>query len=191
MSVDSVSLEGVKSLTSFLGRLPQGTAARELAERLGLWSSTMHNQTNERRVIFPTEFARKSDSQISDANAYWLSEVFRSTELVGLLEGQRTMLTLESKSMRATTRARLRRAARTAADKARDEGKPVPKDPTASSLADEVEEDPIVQEQDRILAMLAIVLESAKAYKEGCLAATAGLSREISFRQAQMNGRLR
>ena len=97
MSVESVSLDGVRSLTGLLERLPQGTAARQLAERLGLWSTAVHNTTAQRRVVFPTNFSGLSEHDLSDTYAYWLSEVFRSTELVGLLEGQKTVLALESK----------------------------------------------------------------------------------------------
>ena len=187
---DQVSLTGLRSLTSVLDRLPNGVAARDLAERLGVWSQRLHQSTAS-RALYPSSFARLADTELSDQNAVWLSELFRATELAGLLEGQRVMLTLASKSTRAATRARLRRKYRAEADQARDEGLPVPKDPTAAQLADEVEEDPEVQEQDATLAMLAVVLESAKAYKEACQAGVAGISREISFRQAQMAGKLR
>lgn len=191
MSVESVSLDGVRSLTGLLERLPQGTAARQLAERLGLWSTTVHNSTTQRKVVFPSNFSGLGEAELSDSYAYWLSEVFRSTELVGLLEGQKTVLTLESKSTRATARAGLRRKARQLAEAARESNGAVPKDPTTAQLADEVEEDERVIANDRVLGMLAVVLESAKAYKEACLAATAGLSREYSLRQAQMGARLR
>lgn len=191
MNGSSISLDGVTSMTALLQRLPQGTSARELARRLGLWSVTMHEQVLSRRAIFPSEFSRLSEQDLSDTNAYWLSEVFRATEIVGLLEGQRIMLTMESKSKRASTRARIRRAHRDAQVAAAENGKTVPKDPSSTQLADEVEEDQNVQDQDATLAMLAVVLESAKAYKDGCLAATAGISREISFRQAQMGARIR
>lgn len=191
MSVDSVSLDNVKSLSQMLSRLPQGTQARELAERLGLWSVALHNSVDSRRKVFPNSFSRLSEQDLSDTNAYWLSEVFRATELVGLLEGQRTMLTIESKSTRASARASLRRKYRREAEAAKQRGETPAKDPTAAQLADEVEENSQVQEQDKTLALLGVVLESAKAYKEACLAVTAGVSREISFRQAQMGARLR
>lgn len=189
--VESVSLDAVKSLNGVLARLPQGTPARTLAENLGLWSARAHANGGSRRKVFPTSFSRLDDPDLSDLNAYWLSEVFRVTELVGLLEGQKSLLTLESKSTRAGVRAGLRRKHRDEADKVAASGAARPKDPTAAQLADEVEEDPRVIEQDNQLGLLVVVLESAKAYKEACLAATAGVSREISFRQAQMGARLR
>jgi hypothetical protein len=190
-----VSLEGLRTLGAVLQRLPQGTAAQSLATRLGLWSAPIHDNVDTRRKAFPTEFARLSDADVSDANAYWLSEVFRATELVGLLEGQKIMLTMQAKSARASARAALRRKYRAlveaAAAVAPEGTRPTVKEPSATQLNDEVEEDQQVLDCDATLAMLAVVLESAKAYKEACLAAAAGLSREISFRQAQMGARLR
>lgn len=187
----SVSLEGLNTLPKVLARLPQGAAAQQLAQKLGLWTSSVHDTVDNRRRAFPTEFARLSDAELSDQNAYWLSEVFRATELTGLLEGQRLMLSLSAKSVRASTRAALRREHRAKQAQACEAGQAPAKDLTVSALNDEVEENAEVLAQDATLAMLAVVLESAKAYKEACLAATAGLSREISFRQAQMGARLR
>ena len=77
------------------------------------------------------------------------------------------------------------------ADTAAASGAPTAKAPTATQLPDEVEEDQTVRDLDAVLGLLSVVHESAKAYKEAALAATAGLSREISFRQAQMGARLR
>lgn len=197
MSAERVSLTGIRDLNGLLSRMPTGQAARHLAERLGVWTTPAHDSSSRRTKSFPQSFARLSDSELSDANAYWLSEVFRATELTGLIEGQRSVLSLEGKALRASTRATLRRhhrgeaeAARTKAEK---EGlKPVAiKDPTAAQLADEVEENHDVQEHETQLALLALVAESVKAYKEACLVATAGISREISFRQAQMGAKLR
>lgn len=192
MGVQTVSLEGVRNLSGVLARLPQGEPARVLAEKMGLWSTAIHNTADtNRRQAFPNAFARLSDAEVSDQNAYWLSEVFRVTELVGLLEGQKTMLTMQAKATRASVRANLRRKYRQESAALVTAGKAAPKDPSATQLADEVEEDGTVMECDAALAMLAIVAEQAKAYKEACLAVTAGLSREISFRQAQMGARLR
>lgn len=190
MSISRVSLDNVRSLHAVLTRLPQGTQARELAASLGLWSNPLHSNTNQRQQIH-TALSKLSDGQLSDVNGYWLSEIFRTTELVGLLDGLKTMLTIESKGLRSTTRARLRRAHRQAATTAAEKGDPVPKDPTAAQLADEVDEDSNVQEHDQTMALLGVVMESAKAYKEACQAMAAGVSREISFRQAQMSARLR
>jgi hypothetical protein len=191
MTVHDVSLDGLRSLSGVLDRLPQGQQARKLAEQLGLWSSQAHNAANARTKIFGTNFSRLSEAQLSDENAYWLSEVFRATELVGLLEGQKVLLTLSAKSVRASSRAALRRKYRAESARLEAAGEKAPKDPSATQLADEVEENADVQEADAALGMLAVVAESAKAYKEACLVAAQGLSREISFRQAQMGARIR
>lgn len=191
MSVGAADLNGVGSLTGLLARLPQGRPAQELAKRLGLWSPALHRSDvswGERK--FPDKISHLADTEISDLNAYWNSEVFRATELLGLVEGQRAMLSLELKQLEATTRARLRRQAMAAAKEVTPEGKPV-KVPATTQLNDEVAEDARVQEQEQVLALLAVVLGSAKAYKEACVAACAAISREISFRQAQLGARLR
>lgn len=191
MDASDISLDGIKSLTAFLQRLPQGAAARELGTRLGLWSPTLHNNGQSGRRIFPAAFSEQSDAGISDLNAYWNSEVFRATEITGLLEGQRAMLSLKSKAVRANARSRIRRRHQFAREEAQRLGEPVPKEPTAGQLSDEVEAEPDVQEQDELLTLVVLVLEQAKAYKEACVNAAASVSREISFRQAQMGARLR
>lgn len=191
MDVSDISLDGIKSLTAFLQRLPQGAAARELGSRLGLWSTQLHTSGRSGRRIFPTSFSEEPDTGISDLNAYWNSEVFRATEITGLLEGQKAMLSLQSKAVRAKARSRIRRHHQRLREEAAQAGQPVPKEPTAGQLSDEVEAESDVQAQDELLTLLILVLEQAKAYKEACLNAAASVSREISFRQAQMGSRLR
>lgn len=215
---EGIVLEGMRGLTAVLNRLPQGTAARELATRLGLWTAASHEGVEGRHKAFPTNFSRLEDPKLSDENAYWLSEVFRATELCGLLEGQKVILNLQAKSVRAGVRANRRRhheqeaakieraaaeaSAQAAQAAAEAGGAPAGargraaavgkvKAPTVTQLNDEVEEDRDVRDVDEALGLLGVVQASANAYKEACLAATAGLSREISFRQAQMGARLR
>lgn len=188
---DDVTIQGLRSLDAVLERLPQGASARTLARQLGLWSTEAHRSASSGRTqIFPTRLSDMTEGQLSDTYAYWLSEVFRSTELVGLLEGQNLLLDLESRSVRARARSRARTALRSESAKSAGEGRAV-KEPTAAAVADAVEEDANVMTVDSAIGMLGVVLASAKAYKEACLAGTAGLSREISLRQAQMNAKLR
>lgn len=189
VSVTSVDLSGVGSLTTLLQRLPQGRAAQELAKRLGLWSPQLHSSSAQHHAsrAFPSRFTNLSDGELSDLNAYWNSEVFRATEVLGLVEGQRDMVAMEMKALEAKVRADLRRRA---VQEARVDGKPG-KAPTVSQLNDDMAGDARLATNQETLALLAVVLGSAKAYKEACLAACAAVSREISFRQAQMGARLR
>lgn len=185
MSID-VSTAGVRTLKDLLDQLPSGEAARVLASRLGLWTKQAHDSAAERTRSYPTQFSRLGDGELSDANAFWLSEAARATELVGLLEGQKAMTSLAAKQARAQARARIRAAWDTARD---DAGKPVKY--TSTQVADEAEADPGVIDQETRAALLQQVIASAGAYKEACFAVVQGISREISFRQAQYGARLR
>jgi len=182
---ETVQLEGLRNLTQVLSRLPQGAAALALTQRLGLWSQRLHENAVAASGTL-SNMSAWTDSELSDRYGGMLSELHRTTELVGLLEGQKQLLTLQGKGERATVRSRLRRAHDTLM--AGDAGV---KAWTATALADEVEAVSSVQEMDLLLGTLVVVMESAKAYKEACTSTTAGLSREISFRQAQLGARLR
>jgi hypothetical protein len=192
MSMSETTLDGVRSLTGLLERLPDGTQSRTLVDKLGLWSGAAHATAaqGQRTKIFPVNLSRLSDAQLSDEIAYWQSEAMRAGELLGLLEGNRARLSLTAKAARSSARGGLRRAHRVAAEAALADGK-VLKDPPATQLADEVEENHVVQDLDATLGLLLIAYESTKAYKEACLGGTATLSREISFRQAQLGARIR
>ena len=184
----TISLDGMRSLNNVLQRLPDGEQALALVRRMGLWSPRVHDPSDGRVRTFPTNYSALQGTRLSDECAYWQSEAFRATELCGLLEGQRVKLVTEGKSLRAATRAKLRRKHREDAAAAGQDAKV--KDPSATQLNDEVEESADVQQLDATVGMLLVVLESAKAYKEACLNGCASLSREISLRQAMMNARL-
>ena len=125
------------------------------------------------------------DDEISAASSYWISEVARVGELVGMLEGQKIMLTLSLKQVGAVARSRIREEWNIPDS----EGKVVKY--TNGQVQDEAESDEKVADHELRLALLEQVQASAKAYKEACTAVTTGISREISFRQAQMSGGLR
>lgn len=186
--MESLDVSGVKTLSGLLEQLPSGNGARALAARLGVWTEEAHaDPTKHRRSNYPKEFSSLGPNELSNTNAYWLSEAARATELVGLLEGQKIMLGLYTKQARAAVRGRLRKAAVDTAEK--DGSKPVKY--TVAELNDEAEADTAVLEIELKAALLEQTLASTKAYKEACLALVAGISREISFRQAQMSARLR
>lgn len=181
---DVPDLDGVRNLDTLLSQLPYGAGARSLARRLGVWSSATHADEINVNRRYPGNFSALGDDQLSDLNSAWLSEAGRSTELVGLLEGQRTLVALSVKRAVAAARSRARkRIAEDAGEK--------PVKVTAAELSDMAENDPGVLDAQTTAGMLDMALASAKAYKEACLATVAGISREISFRQAQMNARMR
>lgn len=183
--METLDVQGIRTLSDLLDQMPTGRAASALAERLGIWSAESHKAPKGDRKGFPKDFASMGDDDISTANSYWISESGRATELVGMLEGQKVMLSLGLKQAKASARSRVRRAW----DKPGEDGKP--RKYTAGQVDDEAESDPGVLDNELKLALLEQTLASARAYKEACLAVVAGISREISFRQAQMNGRLR
>lgn len=188
MSAEAVSLEGIKSLDGMLSRLPQGRQAVALGEKLGIWTPEAHGAQRPARQPFPSNFSDLTDDRLSDQSAHWLSEVFRVTELVGVLEGQKALLQLESKAVRAAVRSEKRRT-HDEARKASDD--PKLKAPTITQLNDEVEDDQRVQDVDAKIGLLSVVSAQAQAYKEGCQVAVNGISREITFRAAQMTAALR
>jgi hypothetical protein len=126
------------------------------------------------------------DDDLSDVYSYWLSEAARSTELVGLLEGHKVVLSLTSKQARAAARGRVRTRNEGLLD---DKDKPVKL--TATQIADEAEADSAVVDVETTSALLEMALAGAKAYKEATNTMVTGISREISFRQAQYSARLR
>ena len=182
---ETVQLDGLRNLTQVLSRLPQGSAALALMQRLGLWSQRLHENASSPTGSL-SNISTWSDEQLSDKYGALLSELHRTTELVGLLEGQKQLLTLSGKSARASARSRLRRAHEALMV---DDLKL--KALSVGALGDEAEAAEAVQEVDLLVGTLGVVMESAKAYKEACTTTTAGLSREISFRQAQLSARMR
>lgn len=189
----NLSLSGMRSLPGMLEKLPHGIDARNLAAKLGVWTPGLHpTAAAEQRPLTPAKWSEMSDATLSDWNGYWNSEVHRTTELLGLIDGQKDMLTLQSKATRAAARSRVRREQeRKEEEAARNADAPKAPKLTATQVNDLSEEDPAVIEIDQQLAMLAVIVASVKAYKEAAVTMTAGLSREISFRQAQMSSQLR
>lgn len=185
MSSESFDVQGIRTLSQLLEQLPSGQAAATLAARLGVWTEAIHKAPASSTRTYPTDFARLGDEQLSTTNSYWISEAARATELVGLLEGQKVMLALAGKQAKAAARGRLRKLW----DEPAEDGKV--RKYTAVQLNDEAEFDPGVLDVELRTGLLEQSLASAKAYKEACGMVVAGISREISFRQAQMSARMR
>lgn len=190
MSIE-LSITGISTLTNLLERLPQGTEAKRLAQRLAVFTTQAHENLAANRATFPKVLSELTDGGLSDVYAYWSSELVRIYELFGLLDGQRKYLELQAKKERASARGRIRKAGEDAVAAAREAGDPKPDKKTAAEINDRAEEDAEVLQVVEVLAMLDMVMSSVSGYREACLAATTSLSREISFRQAQFQARLR
>lgn len=178
--VDNVHLDDIRSAYQVLQRTPSGEAVADLAERIGLLTEGVHRSSVSRRK-FHANISRLSPPQLSDEQSYWASEYSRIVELIGVLQGQEKYLALKSKSARAAARARIRR-------NTTDDGDLVKM--TASALTDAAEEDPAVVEVDDRVAIVAILLSSAMAAKDATAMYLQTLSREVTFRCAQMDSRL-
>jgi len=179
MSAPVLDINITRDLDTLLGRLPDGVAGKRLAMSLGMWTESVHLHPNP--PGYPKGFSDLADPEISDLSATWVAQVGRAGELVGLLEGQRGLASMEARRARASARSRARRALA-------EEGK---KGKTAAELNDDAESDFAVMAADELVALIDVALASSKAYKEAALAVAASVSREISMRQAQYGARIR
>ena len=177
--MDDLNLADLRSVHQVLERTPLGEGIAELAERIGLVTEQIHRSSVVRKK-FQTNVSKLSAPQLSDEQSYWASEYGRIVELLGILQGQEKYLGLKSKAARAAARARLRRNA---------EEEPAAKT-TSAQINDAAEEDPVVRELDERAAIVNILLASATAAKEATTMYLQTLSREITFRCAQMDSRL-
>jgi hypothetical protein len=178
MSAEDLNLTGVKSLNQALARTRNGTASVELANRLGLWTEPAH-QRKQGRPEFPGKLSELTPSQVTDLYAAWTAEYGRILELRGAIVGQDALVRIQLKSAQASARARLRRSLA--------EGE---KSPSSASLNDQVDEDPSVVDLTEQLGVLAVLGAHADAAKEATAQYLATISREISFRDAQMKARI-
>ena len=178
-AMDEINLSDLRSVHQVLERTPLGEGVAELAERIGLVTEQVHRTSIARRK-FHSNVSKLSAPQLSDEQSYWASEYGRIVELTGILQGQEKYLALKSKSARASARARLRRNSEEAQAAKM----------TSSQIADAAEEDPVVRELDERAAIVSILLASAIAAKDATTIYLQTLSREITFRCAQMDSRL-
>lgn len=178
MAAEDLNLTGVKTLNQVLARTRNGTAAVELAKQLGLWTETAH-QAKRLRDAFPERLSELTPSQLSDLYAKWTGEYARVLELCGAITGQEALLRLQLKSAQAAARARIRRAVPA-------EAKP----PSSGALADQADEDAAVTDLIEQSGLLVLLGAQAQAAKEATAQYLATISREISFRDAQMKARI-
>jgi hypothetical protein len=177
MATEDLNLSHIRSLNAALAKLPTGTDAVELAKKLGLWTTAAHMAVVERQV-FKSNLSALNPDQISDEAGLWTAEFGRITELGGVLIGQREQLKVRARAARAEARSRARAAHK--------DVKPLP----ATAVNDQAEEDPAVIDQEERLALVETLLASTNAAKEVTQQYLATLSREISFRDAQLKARI-
>jgi hypothetical protein len=178
MAAEDLNLTGIKSLAQALARTKNGEAAVELARRLGVWTQDAHAATEVRRP-FARNLSEMTPSQITDLYAYWTSEYGRIIELCGAINAQDTLLKIQLRSAQASARARIRRTVP-------EGGKTL----TAAQLTDQAEEDSQVIDLSDQTALVAVLKAHADAAKEATQQYLATISREISFRDAQMKARI-
>lgn len=195
--MSDLNLEMIRNLPEALERTPEGRRMMQLADRLGLWTNGVH-MVRQETVPFVRDFP-ESPAELSKLYATWSSEAGRVIELVGLLTGQKERLQLQAKAARSRARARLRREAIAAAERAvadsGDDGLTRTKAaalklPTSTQINDEAEEAPEVIEIEEAMSFIYMLLASAAAYKEAVLLYLNTISREMSYRQAQLHARV-
>jgi len=178
MASEDLNLTGVKSLNQVLSRVKNGVASVELANRLGLWTEPAHTRKNS-RPEFPVKLSDLTPQQLSDLYSAWTGEFGRIVELCGTINGQEALLRIQLKSAQASARARIRRNLQ--------EGE---RAPSQGALNDQVDEDPAVVDLIEQSGLLLVVGAHATAAKEATAQYLATISREISFRDAQMKARI-
>lgn len=146
--------------------------------RLGLWTSDAHKGADV-RDRFPQQFSNLGPAELSDLSAKVVSDAGRVAELVGLLNGLETRLKMRSRAARAAARSKVRR-----------EWPEGEKSPTKTELDDRSEEDPAVVELDEQISLLQLLLAQAQAVKEANQMYKEAVSREITYRSAQMQSRM-
>lgn len=172
------AVTGVGALKGALERVPGGTEAVRLMAKLGLWTNDAHRAPAERKP-FPTKFSQLGPNELSDLSARVISEAGRVMELSGILTGLEAQLKIKARAVRAAARSNARRN--------------WPEDskaPTKTELDDLAEEDPAVVEVDEQLALLGLLLAQVNAVREANSLYKEGVSREITYRAAQLNARM-
>lgn len=129
--------------------------------------------------MFPTEFSKLGAPELSDLSARVVSEAGRVSELVGLLSGLEARVKLRSKAARAASRSRSRR-----------DWPEEQKAPTRQELDDLSEEDPAVVELEEQLGLLQLLSAQAQAVREANMMYKDAVSREVTYRAAQMQARI-
>lgn len=178
MGAEDLNLSGVKNVEQAIGRMKNGLAAVEAAKRMGIWTEAAHANPGM-RATFPRSLSELSPTQLSDLYAAWTADFGRIIEMCGAISAQEGLLKIQLKSAQASARARIRR------------GQPEGARPlTQGALDDMIDSDAAVVDIVEQQAVLAVLAGHALAAKEATAQYLTTLSREISFRDAQMKARI-
>jgi hypothetical protein len=172
--MDALHLSEINNLDHAMARTPSGVEVLGLAKRLGLITPYEHGA----RRAFKADFTQISTTALSNEQGYWTAEYGRIIEMLGLLTGQEKDISRRLKSATTRERARLRREAETAVP-------PVKK--LAGQVNDEASESAGVTSIEEEGQMLDLLIPSVAASKEAIAGYLTAISREISYRAAQMN----
>ncbi len=171
----TLNLDDLQNVEQVLGRTPFGSEILRLAVRLGLIGSP----DVVKRRPFNTNISRLDPPKLSDEQSWWTSEFGRYADLHGLLIGQQKILSLDSKKTLAAARSRLRK-------KAQENGTKM----TATEVNDLAEDDPAVRDADERAVVVEMLLALTSTAKEVTGQYLNTISREISFRSAQIQARI-
>lgn len=174
----SDNLGSVTALREALERLPDGTEVVRMFAKLGLWTSELHRNSLERRAL-PSEFSKLSAQELSDLSSRVVSDAGRVLELVGLLTGLDAKLRIKIRAAKAAARSRSRRAWPEDA-----------KAPTKTELDDLADEDTAVVTLEEQAGLLQVMLAQANAVREANQMYREAISREITYRSAQLQSRV-
>lgn len=164
-------------INSIINPSSNSGALFHMAKSMGLWSDSMHSSPAE-KPTFIKDLSKLSPSQLSDLYGGWTYEFGRIVEICGVLNGQDGLLKIQLKSALASARARIRKS--NVSDKSL----------TVSLLNDLAEEDPNVIDISNKLSNITIMLAQANSAKEIAAQFLASLSREISWRDAQIKAKI-
>lgn len=174
----SDNLSSVSALREALERLPDGPEVVRMFAKLGLWTSELHRNSLERRAL-PSEFSKLSPQELSDLSSRVVSDAGRVLELVGLLSGLDTKLKIKIRAAKAAARSRTRRS--------------WPEDskaPSKAELDDLADEDTAVAALEEQAGLLQLMLSQANAVREANQMYREAISREITYRSAQLQSRV-
>lgn len=170
-----IVLTGVDTLDKALTKVPTGADSLLLAEKLGLWTTELHK--DNKKPEFPKKISDLTPSQLSDLYSTWTSEFARILEICGLINSQISIVKLRLKSAQTSARVKIRKESSNTKQ-------------TSANLSDEADEDPKVIEIAEQLAILSMLESYATASKEATQQYLTSISREISFRDAQLKARI-
>ena len=175
-----------RSTAELLANLPNGTAVAQAMRALGLWTGDSHSKPGSRKP-FRRDLATMHGPELADEQAYWVSELGRISELLGLLRGQKVQANLSLKVALAKARCAIREQH---AAIVVPEGQKPPAKLTAAEINDRAEENPDVMDERQALTTVEVFMASAEAANEATLMYLQTLRREITRRGDEMRARM-